>query len=103
MSIKLAILKSGETIIADIKELVSDEKKCGYVFEDPQIISIKREMLLVENEEDPNVNRGEIQVSLSPWIVLTAEKQILISPDYIVTIVDPVESVKQMYEEKVNV
>jgi len=102
MSIKLAILKSGETIIADIKELVSDEKKCGYIFENPQTISIKKEMLWNENEEEP-VSRGEIKVSLSPWIVLTSENQMLVSPDSIVTIVDPVESVKQMYEEKVNV
>lgn len=103
MSIKLAILKSGETIIADIKELVSDEKKCGYIFEDPQSISIKREMLSSNTEENNGISKGEIQISLSPWIVLTSEKQILVSPDYIVTVVDPVESVKQMYEEKVNV
>jgi hypothetical protein len=102
MSIKLAILKSGETIIADIKELVSEEKICGYILDNPQSIIIKRETLLLENQEESNVSRGEIKVSLSPWIILTSEKQISISPDYIATIVDPIESVKQMYEEKVN-
>ena len=33
MSIKVALLKSGESVIADIKELVSDDKICGYLFE----------------------------------------------------------------------
>jgi len=103
MSIKLAILKSGETIIADIMELVSEEKPCGYILNNPQSIAIKRETLLFESQEESNVSRGEIKVSLSPWIILTNETQIHIPLDYIVTIVDPVESVKQMYEEKVNV
>ena len=35
MSIKVALLKSGESVIADIKELVSDDNVCGYLFENP--------------------------------------------------------------------
>lgn len=103
MSIKLVILKSGETIISDIKELVSEEKLCGYLLNSPQIVSIRKEMFLIEKDDESNLNKGEIQVSLSPWIVLTDEKQIPIPPDYVVTLVDPLDSVKQMYEEKVNV
>jgi hypothetical protein len=30
MSVKIALLKSGESVIADIKELVSEDKVCGY-------------------------------------------------------------------------
>ena len=33
MSIKLAILKSGEHVISDVKELVADEKLHGYLFQ----------------------------------------------------------------------
>lgn len=104
MSIKLAILKTGETLIADIKELVSDEKVCGYLLKSPQVVSIRKELVLIEQTEERNINRGEVQVSLSPWIILTAEKEIpILDLSYIVTLVEPVESVKQMYEEKVNV
>ena len=39
MSIKVALLKSGESVIADIKELVSDDNVCGYLFENPNIIN----------------------------------------------------------------
>ena len=38
MSVKLAILKSGETVISELKELVSDDTVCGYLFENPQVI-----------------------------------------------------------------
>ena len=38
MSVKLAVLKSGDTVIADIKELISDDKVCGYLFTNPHKI-----------------------------------------------------------------
>ena len=40
MSIKIALLKSGESVIADIKELISDEKICGYLFKSPYIVDL---------------------------------------------------------------
>jgi hypothetical protein len=100
MSIKLALLKSGETLICDIKELVSDDKVCGYLFNKPHRIEYKRPILLTENQN--NSSDGEVQVSLSPWILLTSDEQIPISPDWIVTIVDPVKTILELYEEKVN-
>ena len=63
MSIKLAVLRSGETIISDIKELVSDNKVCGYLFDKPHIINIKKEIVLIEKTDETNVNQGEVQVS----------------------------------------
>ena len=100
MSIKLALLKSGETIISDAKELISDDKVCGYLFENPHKIETRRTVLLVEENVNPS---GDIEVSLSPWIVLTKDTQIPVPPDWIVTIVEPIDTIKQMYEEKVNV
>ena len=100
MSIKLALLKSGETIISDAKELISDDKVCGYLFENPHKVETRRTVLLVEENVNPS---GDIEVSLSPWIVLTKDTQIPVPPDWIVTIVEPIDTIKQMYEEKVNV
>ena len=40
MSIKLTLLKSGETLIAETKELVSDEKQTAphaYLLDNPQL------------------------------------------------------------------
>ena len=39
MSIKVALLKSGESVIADIKELISNDNICGYLFENPNVIN----------------------------------------------------------------
>jgi hypothetical protein len=103
MTIKLVLLKTGETIISDVKELVSDEKPCGYLLNDPQLVSIKKEMIGTENDDQQNVNRGEVHVSLTPWIILSIDKQIPIDFSNVVTLAEPVESLKKMYEDKVNV
>ena len=51
MSIKLALLKSGENIIADIKELISDDKTCGYLFTNPHVLGTRTPFLLSEENE----------------------------------------------------
>lgn len=99
MSIKLALLKSGETVISDAKELISDDKVCGYLFTNPHKVETRRTVLLVEENENA---KGDLEVSLSPWIVLTSDTQIPVPPDWVVTIVEPIQTIKQMYEEKVN-
>lgn len=101
MSVKLALLKSGETIISDAKELISDDKVCGYLFTNPHRVDIRKSILLVEEQKISN--GPDVEISLSPWIVLTSDKQIPVPPDWIVTIVEPITTIKQMYEEKVNV
>jgi hypothetical protein len=45
---------------------------------------------------------AKIQVSLSAWILLTQDDQILVPLDWVVTIVEPLNSVKDLYEERVN-
>ena len=38
MTVKLVMLKSGEDIIADVKEIKSEEDVIGYFFHDPLIV-----------------------------------------------------------------
>lgn len=99
MSIKLALLKSGETVISDAKELISDEKLCGYLFTNPHKVEVRKTLLLVEENEQ---TKGDLEVSLSPWIVLTSDTQIVVRPDWVVAIMEPVQTIKEMYEEKLN-
>jgi hypothetical protein len=100
MSVKLVLLKSGETVIADAKELISDGKVCGYLFTNPHKIEVSKTVLLIEENDD---TKGDLEISLSPWIVLTIDTEIPVTPDWVVTIVEPIETIKKMYEEKVNV
>jgi len=101
MSIKLTLLKSGETLIAETKELVSDEKQTAphaYLLDNPQIVKTREKTFLTEEEK----TKGDfgIDVILTPWIILSADKQIVLSTDWVVTIVEPLPSVKQMYIDK---
>ena len=98
MSIKLALLKSGEAVISDAKELVSDDKVCGYLFQNPHVISYRKPIVLTEETHSSR----DLEVALSPWILLSKDNQIPVSPDWIVTIVEPVETLLQMFNEKVN-
>jgi len=106
MSIKLTLLKSGETLISDIRELVSQDSETGkkeavaYLLNKPHRVAVRTEVLLTEDVVDDS--KREVQVSLSPWIVLSADEDITIPTDWIVTVVDPLQSVKKMYEEKTN-
>ena len=98
MSIKLAVLKSGEQVIADAQELVSEEKVRGYLFTRPHKVISTQPLLLTEEQEDDN----SLEVTLSPWIILSADKEVVVPTDWVVTVVEPLESVVKMYEEKVN-
>ena len=107
MSIKLSLLKSGETLISDIKEIVSEDSETGkkqavaYLLSQPHVISIRKEILITEEQEE-NTDKREIQIALSPWIVLSADEEITIPTNWVVAVVEPIESVKQMYKEKTN-
>lgn len=100
MSIKLALLKSGETIISDAKELISEDKVCGYLFTNPHKIETRKAIMLTEELNDNS--KSDLEVSLSPWIFLTSDTQIPVSPDWVITILEPIQIIKKMYEEKIN-
>jgi hypothetical protein len=100
MSIKLALLKSGEQVISDIKELVSNDKVCGYLFKNPQAVITQPLSFSLSESEDFNEN--SVEMKMSPWILLSMDDEIPVPPDYIVTIVEPVEEVVEMYKEKTN-
>ena len=97
MSIKLAVLKSGEDIIADVKEIMSEDNVVGYLLNNPHSVVTGEGILREEGSEE-----GHIQISLRPWLVLSKDTQVPIRPDWLVTIVQPVDMLTQMYEEKVN-
>jgi hypothetical protein len=96
MSVKLFLLKSGEYVVSDGKELLSDEKSVGYLFDNPYKVVMTAPMFTAEEEEN------SIKVSLTPWIILSNDKKIPIPFDWVVTVLEPIETLKQMYEDQVN-
>jgi hypothetical protein len=103
MAIKLAVLKSGEQIIADIKEFVDEnDKVVSLIFENSYTVRFLTPELLVEDLAESENREVTHKVSYSPWIVLSEDKLIPVPPDWVVTIVEPIEWVRKSYEEKMN-
>ena len=99
MSVKLIVLKSDEHVVSDAKELVDDTKSVkGYSLHKPHKVMTQTPLLLTEEQSNDN----SVEVTLSPWILLSKDEEVVIKPDWIVTVVEPLESVVKMYEEKVN-
>ncbi len=97
MSIKVAVLQSGDQIIAEMKEIVSEDKPIAYLFNQPHKIVLNHQIVLSESKD-----QSSVEVTLTKWILISDEDDIPVSVNQVVTLVEPVASVKKMYEEKVN-
>ena len=99
MTIKLLLLKSGEDIIADVSEMAVGEKDTqrvvGYFVEKPVVVKLKDSHLVDEE------TKTALQVSLYPWMPLSKTDKIPLSLDWVVTMVDPIDKLKQMYVEDI--
>lgn len=99
MSTQLALLKSGEEVIADIKEFRdSEEQLVSYLFKDPHCVKIQESKMLLEQED----KSGKYEAVFYKWIALSKDTDIIVNKDWIVSIVEPIESIKKSYEEKLN-
>ena len=96
MAIKLAVLQDQDQVIAEIKELVDDGKPIGYLFANAHRV-VTEKQFLAESDDD-----RKIQITLSPWILLSADKEVLVPRHQVVTIVEPIDSLKEMYLEKIK-
>ena len=102
MSIKITLLKSGEQLISDMKELVAEgqNQPHAYLLDNPHTIDINRKEFVTEDEKiggDFGIN-----VSLLPWIILSKDKKMIIPIDSVLTVVEPLASVTQLYLDKIN-
>ena len=102
MSIKLTLLKSGEQLISEMKELVAEgqEQAHAYLLENPHTVEINEKQFITEDEKKDG-DFG-INVTLLPWIILSKDKQVIIPTDIVVTIVEPLDSVTQLYLDKLK-
>lgn len=103
MTVKLALLKSGEDVIADMQEMVVDSddegnggKVVGYFFTKPCVVKL----LNPDNLTDENGNKA-FEISMFPWAPLSKDTKIALPSDWVVTIMDPIEKLKKMYENEV--
>lgn len=91
MSVKLLILKSYEDVVADVKEMISGEKVIGYVLNNPYLVRLE--------DEDQAL---PARVSFYPYAALSKDRNIPIPCDWVVSIVEPLDEVKNSYLERLN-
>ena len=101
MSIKLAILKSGEHVISDVKELVDGDRLCGYLFQNAYTIDARPPEFVTDEQKE--TGESAVEVLLRPWLIFSEERKIPVRADWLVTLVEPVTKIKELYEERVNV
>ena len=93
MTIKLALLKSGEEVISDIDEMMTDKKTVvGYYFTNPcRAILTTPEIEVDESEKQP------VSIKLIPWFPLAQEDKIPVVADWVISIVEPQPKLKELY------
>ena len=100
MTIKLMLLKSGEDIIAETTEMSVGEgeerRVVGYYLNKPCIVKMRYPEMLTEQSQGNNKKAG-YEVSLFPWLPLAVEETIPVVADWVVTMVEPVIKLKEMY------
>ena len=93
MTVKLAMLKSGEDVIADIAEMVVDEKVVGYIFDQPGVVK------LVGNPVKDGKTRSPYKIQITPWMPLSRDQKIPVVAEWVITIVEPIDQLKEIYDK----
>ena len=106
MTVRLLLLKSGEDIIADVKEMVvGDEdnpKVVGYFLHKPCVVKMTPPSNVPEKfEEETDPQKASFQVTLFPWMPLSKDNTIPVAMDWVVTMVTPSDKLNNMYMEDV--
>ena len=103
MTIKILVLKSGEDVIAEIKEMMtSDNQVMGYILTKPCVVKLVSSAPLSAEEDDSNVEgSSEVRIRMHPWAPLAKEKQVPLSTEWVVTMFSPVDKVLDMYKKQV--
>ena len=103
MTIKILVLKSGEDVIADVKEMMTpDNKVMGYFLNRPCVVKLISNAPLTADESNPKTEtKSEMSVRMHPWAPLAKETEIPLTSEWVVTMITPVEKVLKMYKEDV--
>lgn len=105
MTVKVMLLKSGEDVICDAREIMDTENKgiVAYHLSNPFVMQLTAEEsdeLQVEGEEAP---RTKYSVRYTHWAPLSKQRAFVIPADYLVTIYDPHDNILRDYCAKNNI
>lgn len=102
MSVKIARLRNGEDVIADIQAVFSNgdtEKESPIAWQFGLPYSIQVISISAEESYSKITKVSEPELFFQPWIPLAAQQNIIIVIDEIVAVYDPHEAVLEKYNQ----
>ena len=108
MTVKVMLLKSGEDVISDAKEIADKQERgiIAYHLSNPYTMQISEkevesDQILVDGEESKP--KTTLQVQYLNWAPLSKQREFIISADWVVTIYDPHDQILKDYCSKHNI
>ena len=104
MTVKLALLKSGEEIISDMSEMMSGQdgggQVVGYFLNHPCRAVLTSSDVQVNEEQEST--RQPVSIKLIPWMPLSKDERIPVVADWVISIVEPQDKLLEMYTKAVK-
>ncbi len=102
MSVRLALLRSGEYVISDISEMIKDDKMIGFILSKPCVVEVKDVIPISRSILDRSKSANKkLSINLFPWIPFSSDEDVLVPMDWVVTFVTPFEDLVQIYQNDV--
>lgn len=100
MTVQLVLLKSGEEIVADVREIIDKEtqKQISLVFIRPVRVTVTQ-----QNTTDQESNQVQNVLNFDRWILTSKSEEFLVPHDWVVTTSEPTDNVKNSYIQNVGV
>ena len=72
----------------------------AYLLVNPHTYEINEKQFITEEEKEEG-DYG-IDVSLLPWLILSKDSQMVIPTDSVLTVVEPVDALTKLYQDKID-
>ena len=100
--IKLVFTRDGDNIICDLQE--ADDKETGK--RQAYIMTIPYKVWIIDQPETPvnmeTFEDQEVKIRYTPWNPFTIDQKIAITPDYVISVMEPSPSILQTYLSNVR-
>ena len=100
--IKLVFTRDGDNIICDLQEAVDKETGQRQAY----IMTIPYKVWIIDQPESPvnmeTFEDQEVKIRYTPWNPFTVDQKIAITPDYVISVMEPSPSILQTYLSNVR-
>ena len=105
MGIKICLLKTGETVIGNLKEVLDnrENKSLGYRIIHPYVVEFKyKNTLRIENNEVVSSEEDNSELSFRFWAPLSSDREFNFPHEFVEVIYSPHKTVEESYNSIVN-